>query len=108
MEEVAVDPARLSVLDQHTRRVLANTALAALNALFYYEVALAADNRTSAQSEKGDRLLNFKQTAVKLGKSLDWLYRHHKQLPVTVQLGGGRPGFSETAIEEYIRKHRII
>jgi len=102
---VAADPGKLWMLDPHTRRVLATTALAALNALSFHELAEAAENLSSAQSE---RLLNFKQAAAKLGTSLDWLYHHHKRLPFTVQLGGGRPAFSENAIEEYIRKHRIL
>lgn len=105
---MAADPAKLWVLDPHTRRVLAISALAALNALFFHELALAAENSRSTQAERRDRLINFKEAAAKLGKSLDWLYHHHKRLPFTVQLGGGRPAFSENAIDEYIRKHRIM
>jgi hypothetical protein len=60
LEEVAADPGKLSMLDAHTRRALVTTALAALNALFFHELAEAAENPGSAQRERRDRLLNFK------------------------------------------------
>jgi len=108
LEEVAADPGKLCTLDNHTRRALATTALAALNALFFHELTEAVETPGSVQRERRDRLLNFKEAAVKLGTTLDWLYHHHKRLPFTVRLCGSRPRFSENAIEEYIRKHRII
>ena len=106
IEEVAADPRKLRTVDTHTRRILATTALVALNALYFHELTEAGENLSSAQRERRDRLLNFKEAAAKLGTTLDWLYHHHKRLPFTVRLGGARPRFSENAIEEYIRRHR--
>jgi predicted DNA-binding transcriptional regulator AlpA len=108
LEEVAADPGKLWMVDALTRRALTTTALAALNALFFHELAEAAKNPGSEQRERRDRLLSFKEAAVKLGTTLDWLYHHHKRLPFTVRLCSSRPRFSENAIEDYIRKHRII
>jgi predicted DNA-binding transcriptional regulator AlpA len=105
LEELVADPEKLGVLDTRTRRALTTTALTALNTLMFNELALAAEPSGSISFDKRDRLLDFKQTAAKLGVKRDWLYHHYKDLPFWVRVGR-RPRFSELGIEDYIRKRR--
>ena len=105
LEELVADPEKLGVLDTRTRRILTTTALMALNTLMFNELALAAEPSGSISVEKRDRLLDFKQTAAKLGVKVDWLYHKYRKLPFWVRVGG-RPRFSENGIEDYIRKRR--
>ena len=58
-------------------------------------------NGKTVQTESGDRLLNVKQAAVRLGRSSDWLYRRAAKLPFTVRNGRGVQ-FSEAGIEQWI------
>ena len=105
LEELVADPGKLGVLDTRTRRALTTTALMALNTLMFNELALATQPSGSPGVEKCDRLLDFKQTAAKLGVKVDWLYHKYRKLPFWVRVGG-RPRFSENGIEDYIRKRR--
>jgi hypothetical protein len=104
LEELVVDPDKIRVLDAHTTRALRKQAILALNVLYNYE--LERDGPGSDRVEpRRDRLLNVQEAAVKLRVTVDWLYRHHKQLPFVVR--HGRPlRFSELGIEDYIRKRR--
>ncbi len=104
LEELVADPERVGVLDAHTTRVLRKQALMALNLLYDHELEDERLDR-NISGPRPDRLLNVEQAAEKLGMTVDWLYRHHKNLPFTVR--HGRPlRFSELGIEQYIRKRR--
>lgn len=58
----------------------------------------------SREPEAGDRLLNAKEAAAKLGTTMDWLYRHADGLPFTVRVGKKQVRFSAVGIERYIRQ----
>jgi predicted DNA-binding transcriptional regulator AlpA len=49
------------------------------------------------------RLLSAAETAVSLGKSRSWVYRHRHSLPL-VQLPSGRYAFDSTRLDSWIRK----
>lgn len=104
LEELVVDPDKVRVLDAHATRTLTKQAILALNVLYDYE--LERDRlRMDRFGPRRDRLLNVQEAAARLRMTVDWLYRHHKQLPFIVR--HGRPlRFSEVGIEEYIRKRR--
>jgi predicted DNA-binding transcriptional regulator AlpA len=48
-----------------------------------------------------DRLLGVEEAAAILGKTVDWLYRHHDALPFTVR-EGRLVRFSKNGIQRYI------
>ncbi len=56
----------------------------------------------SAQGN-GDKLLEVKEAAAKLGMTEDWLYRKGDKLPFVVRMGRNIR-FSEQGIEKYIRQ----
>ncbi len=105
LEELVADPDIVGVLDPRTKRILKTTALTALNTLMFSELAPEAEASSCDRDEKRDRLLDFKQAAVKLGMKVDWLYHNYKDFPFWVRVGR-RPRFSEIGIEDYIRKRR--
>lgn len=51
---------------------------------------------------KADRLLGAKETAERLGYSVDWLYRNSRSLPFTRHVGRG-VRFSESGLNRYIK-----
>ena len=105
LEELVADPWQVSVLDAHTARVLRTQAIAALNVLNGHDLDITRAEIEGHGQQQRDRLLNIDQTAEKLGRKKDWLYRHHRELAFTVR--HGKPlRFSELGIEEYIRKRR--
>jgi predicted DNA-binding transcriptional regulator AlpA len=71
----------------------------ALKARLYARLTAASP----ASAAIGDRLLNVKEAAQKLGRSPDWLYRHGSELPFVVR-DGRLLRFSEQGIEDYIRR----
>ena len=102
---MVADPWQVSVLYAHTARVLRTQAIAALNVLNGHDLDITRAEIEGHGQQQRDRLLNIDQTAEKLGRKKDWLYRHHRELAFTVR--HGKPlRFSELGIEEYIRKRR--
>jgi predicted DNA-binding transcriptional regulator AlpA len=55
-------------------------------------------------SSHGDRLLNCNEASDKLAVTKDWLYRNADTLPFTVRNGKKHVRFSESGIEEWIRR----
>jgi predicted DNA-binding transcriptional regulator AlpA len=105
LEELVADPEQVRVLDAHAAQVLKTQAITALTLLNSYDleaVRLALEMRGQ---QRHDRLLTATQTAERLGVTLDWIYRHHPELPFRVRHGRSLR-FSELGIEEYIRKRR--
>jgi hypothetical protein len=115
----------MSRVSQHDRpadltidEVLAKVGDEQLPALLLAVAArLVTVNRNGYQAETGDRLLRAKETALRLGVSVDWLYDHWKQLPFAVRLPATNDGtgkakkdppirFSERGLEEWIRRQR--
>lgn len=65
----------------------------------------ASGNGGQPEAPAEDRLLTVPEAARKLGRSADWLYRHSKKLPFTVQ-DGSLLRFSHLGIERYIRQRQ--
>ena len=74
-----------------------------LKATLWSSLTMRPLSNGHASSQDGDRLLNAKEAAAKLGASQDWLYRHSRNLPFTVRIGR-KVLFSEAGIERYIRQ----
>jgi predicted DNA-binding transcriptional regulator AlpA len=49
-----------------------------------------------------ERLMKPKELAERLGTSMDWVYRHWKELPFTVKLSPRQLRFSEKGLEQYL------
>jgi predicted DNA-binding transcriptional regulator AlpA len=105
LEELVADPDQVRVLDAHTTRGLRTRALAALNVLNGHDLDLAVDGISVHRHQSRDRLLDVFEAAEKLGVTTDWLYRHHRKLPITVR-HGRLLRFSELGIDDYIRRRR--
>ena len=107
--------AKLADLVEHPERVSAlpleavpalRGELAKLDTLLQMRVAMAQGNG-QAQPD-GDRLLDVKESAVRLGLSPDTLYRKHKRdqnyRDLTVNNGTRKVLFSERKIEAFLRR----
>ena len=64
---------------------------------------LQSGNGQAENPKDGDRLLDTKEAAAKLGASEDYLYRHSRNLPFAVRMGR-KLRFSDAGIEKYIRQ----
>jgi predicted DNA-binding transcriptional regulator AlpA len=51
-----------------------------------------------------DRLMKPKELAERLGTSMDWVYRHWKELPFTVKLSPRQLRFSAKGLEQYLKR----
>jgi predicted DNA-binding transcriptional regulator AlpA len=103
LEELVADPDQIRVLDIETALVLRTQAAAALNLLRGFDLGRGQRLLDRGERRQGDRLLNVREAAEKLGVAPDWIYRHHGELPFRVR-HGRLLRFSEIGIEEYIRK----
>ena len=99
VEALIADPTRALALDSAAAAALLGP-VAALHALLAARVAMPAPTSPAL-----DRLLTVDEAADKLACASDWLYRHAKDLPFTVRVGGNLR-FSEQGIERYIRDRR--
>lgn len=68
-------------------------------------VAWARLIEPSPASQEHDELLDAERAAERLGVSLDYLYRHHRQYPFT-RRQGRKLLFSALGIDRYIRQQR--
>ena len=105
LEELAADPSKAGVLDAHTTELLETRAIVALDVLRKRKMSLAAQAALAEKVRKPDRLLTAKEVAKRLGFSVDWVYKNHRDLPFRVRLGTV-PRFSEKGLEKYIREHQ--
>ena len=67
-------------------------------------VARVRENADKRTMETEDRLLNIEEAAERLKTSKDWLYRHWRKLPFTVQLSPKQLRFSAKGIERYLEE----
>jgi excisionase family DNA binding protein len=51
----------------------------------------------------GEALVTIDEAAVRLGVSVDWLYRRTKKMPFVVRVGHRHVRFSSSGIDRYIR-----
>jgi len=105
LEELAADPKKAGVLDAHTTELLETRAIVALDVLRKRKMLLAAQTALAEKVRKPDRLLSAKEVAKRLGFSVDWVYKNHRDLPFRVRLGTV-PRFSEKGLEKYIRERQ--
>jgi predicted DNA-binding transcriptional regulator AlpA len=105
LEELVADPDQIRVLDIETALVLRTQAVAALNLLRGFDLGRGQRFVHGGERRSGDRLLNVREAAEKLGVAPDWVYRHHGEPPFRVR-HGRLLRFSELGIEEYIRRRR--
>jgi hypothetical protein len=63
--------------------------------------AVAARLQNIPQDKVEDRLLDVTEAAAKLGRSVDWLYRHARTLPFTRRLHG-MVKFSARGLQTYL------
>jgi predicted DNA-binding transcriptional regulator AlpA len=64
--------------------------------------AAAAEPSEPAPGKTEDRLLDAKETAGRLGYSVDWLYRNSRHLPFARHVGRG-VRFSESGLNRFIK-----
>ncbi len=63
---------------------------------------LTPNGRNPSGIQPADELVSAREAARRLGLSLDYVYRHARQLPFTVRIGR-RLRFSAQGIERFIR-----
>ena len=51
-----------------------------------------------------DKLIKPQELAERLGTSVDWVYRHWRELPFTVKLSNRQLRFSSKGVERYIEE----
>lgn len=81
-----------------------NTLQAALTARLLHTPPGQNGHPTTPSAE--DRLLNPHEAAARLGVTIKWLYRHAKHLPFTRRLTRKALRFSESALQQWLRKAR--
>ena len=101
--DLIADPRKASVIPPEAVPEMRGE-LARLDSLLLARLLSANDNSDADGAGDGDRLLNAKEAAAKLGVSQDYLYRYSSKLPFTVRLGGRQVRFSEAGIDRYIRQ----
>ena len=103
LEEIADNPALAMHLPFDVVEALLGKNALAQSVLVSRLLALRASPIQAENSTGGDRLLDVEETARKLGKSKDYLYRHAGDYPFTVR-DGHSLRFSEQGIEKFIRQ----
>jgi hypothetical protein len=86
------------------------TVKAALDAELQAGVRAELTNGNAQGIEQGasnDELLDANTAAAVMAVTVDWLYRHGKQLGLAVQVGDASLRFSSNAIQAYIRAKTI-
>ena len=97
LTDLAAQPSRVEELAPEQARAL-------LVQLATLQAPLLARALVGGGAVPADRLLKIEEAAVRLGQSVDWLYRHADRLPFTVRQGRALR-FSERRLEAYIVSH---
>ena len=100
LSDLLEHPERVSLLPPEAIPMMLGE-LERLRATLWARLSLPQSNG-HGPGEGGDRLLDVREAAAKLGASQDYLYRNSSKLPFTVRLGR-KVLFSENGIERYIR-----
>ena len=103
LEELAENPSSAATLPLAVVEALLGKNAVVQSVLLYRLLVLRAGSEQAEHSADGDRLLDVKAAATKLGKSTDALYRNADKYPFTVR-DGRSLRFSEQGIEKYIRQ----
>ena len=103
LDELAAAPERASTLPAPVLQALL-TRCGALHATLVGALRVAAAQQQGrASAEEADALLDIEAAALRLATSVDWLYRHSKDLPFVVR-NGRQLRFSAHGIDRYIRE----
>ena len=100
LRDLLEDPLKVAELPREAIAQLRGE-LARLDTLLLTVLLSSANGGTPAAAD-GDRLLDVKAAAHKLGTTEDWLYRNAATLPFVIRVGSKQLRFSETGIERYI------
>ncbi len=76
-----------------------------LKAVAWAQLLTPNGRNPSAGVQAPDELVNAREAARRLGLSLDYVYRHARQLPFTVRVGR-QLRFSSRGIERYIERRQ--
>lgn len=106
LDELARDPSRVANLSVDVLAALSAKCAAIQSALAAAQLALAADRESSLEGGE-DRLLTVDDAARILAVPPEWLYRNGKRLGVAVKLRDGTLRFSNAAIQDAIRQHKM-
>ena len=101
LSELLEHPEKVSALPLEAVPVMRGK-LAELDTLLQMRVAMAQSNGQDRTHADGDRLLDAKETARRMGVSLDYIYKHAEEFPFAVK-EGRRVLFSERSLEQYLR-----
>jgi excisionase family DNA binding protein len=99
LAELLINPAKVEELSREAIPQLRGE-LAQLDTLLLARLLAPGQPQTPE-----DQLLSVEETAVRLGCSQDYLYRHHKTLPFTRRVGR-KLLFSAKGIEQHISQKR--
>ena len=102
LSELLEHPERVSALPQEAVPVMLGE-LERLRAILWVRLTTGNHDGQGRSASDGDRLLDVKEAARKLGKSKDHLYRHAGDYAFTVR-DGHSLRFSEQGIEKFIRQ----
>ncbi len=97
LDEIAARPELVQGLPRE-----ALTALAVRALTVHAILATAALTAPAPSAPAEERLLSAKDVAVRVGRSVNWIYAHAGELPFTVREPGQRPRFSLRGLEQYI------
>jgi hypothetical protein len=101
LADLVSDPARIAALPREAIALLRGE-LAHLDTLLLGRLLAAGP-----QDQPEDQLLSVEDSAVRLGCSPDYLYRHHSRLPFTRRVGR-KLLFSARGIEKHIAQNRPL
>jgi predicted DNA-binding transcriptional regulator AlpA len=103
LNEILDDPSLAAPLPPDVKHALLLRALLVAAAL----ATPPATNGHGETERAGDRLLTAAEAAPRLSVSVDWLWRHSRQLPFTVRgLGARRVRFSEAGLAKYLAQRQ--
>ena len=104
LDELAADPERARELPLPLLQALL-TRCGALHATLTGALTVAAVQQSGRAVEEADSLLDIDAAAKRLSASVDWLYRHSRELPFVVR-NGRLLRFSSHGIDRYIRERK--
>src|SRR3990172_4994515 len=104
LQDIAESPALVSEMAADLVETLLGKCSVVQGALVSRLLALRVNGGNQPERPtEGDRLLDVREAAAKLGTSRDYLYRNSDKLPFVVRIGR-QVRYSEAGIEKFIRR----
>ena len=100
LTDLVSDPSKVSLVPSEAIPALRGK-LAELDTLLLGRLLSGGNGKAKTQGD-GDHLLGAKQTAARLGMSLDYVYKNASEFPFAVKQGR-RLLFSESGLERYLQ-----